>query len=56
MADKQQIFAFLDDTCRLEERCRDEFDMAYTSVVGVLFMKSQLLRGEAENGDVNEGS
>ncbi len=54
MDDKQQIFAFADDIDRLVERYRSEFDMTYAAVVGVLFMKSQLLCGEAGEKDDDE--
>jgi hypothetical protein len=55
MDDKQQIFAFADDIDRLVERYRSEFDISYASVVGVLFMKAQLLCGEAGEMDADEG-
>ncbi len=54
MDDKQQIFAFADDIDRLVERYRSEFDMTYAAVVGVLFMKAQLLCGEAGERDDDE--
>jgi hypothetical protein len=47
MDDKQQITAFADDIDRLIERYREEFDMTYAAVVGVLFMKAHLLCEEA---------
>jgi len=54
MDDKQQIFAFAYDIDKLVERYRSEFDMTYAAVVGVLFMKAQLLCGEAGERDVDE--
>lgn len=49
MSDQEQIFAFADDIDQLVQRYRDEFEMTYAAVVGVLFMKAQLLCSEAED-------
>lgn len=54
MDDKQQVFAFADDVDKLVERYRNEFDMTYAAVVGVLFMKAQLLCREAGESDADE--
>lgn len=54
MDDKQQIFAFADDLDRLVDRYRSEFDLTYAAVVGILFMKAQLLCGEAGDRDDDE--
>lgn len=43
----EQITAFADDIDRLVERYRNEFDLTYASVIGVLFMKAHLLCNEA---------
>jgi hypothetical protein len=51
MNDKEQVVAFADDVDKLIDRYRDEFDMTYAAVVGVLFMKAQLLCREAGNSD-----
>lgn len=54
MTEGQQISAFADDVDRLVDRYRSEFDMTYAAVVGVLFMKAQLLCIEAgEDGEVD---
>jgi len=46
---QSQTSAFADDLDCLIERYRQEFDVTYASVVGVLFMKAHLLCQEAEN-------
>lgn len=47
MTDKEQTDAFADDLDNLVERYRQEFDMSYAQVVGVLQMKLWLLCDEA---------
>jgi hypothetical protein len=47
MTEKEQIQHFADDLDRLIERSRDEYDMSYAAVVGVLQMKIHLLCDEA---------
>lgn len=49
MDDKEQVTAFAGDVDRLVDRYRSEFDMTYAAVVGVLFMKAQLLCFEASD-------
>lgn len=44
---KEQLLAFANDLDRLVDRYRDEFDLDYGSVVGILFMKAHLLSDEA---------
>lgn len=43
----EQIFAFAEDLDKLVERYRNEFDITYAAVVGVLFMKAQILCSES---------
>lgn len=44
-----QIQAFAVDLDRLVDRYRDEFDITYAAVVGVLFMKANDLCRESED-------
>ncbi len=43
-----QTKAFADQLDRLIDRFRDEWDLEYATVVGVLTMKAHLLMNEAE--------
>ncbi len=47
MTDKEQIDAFADEIDKLVERFRQEFEMSYASVCGVLHLKIHLLFQEA---------
>lgn len=51
MTDKEQTDAFANDLDRLVERYRQEFEMTYAQVVGVLVMKTHLLCDEAQGRD-----
>lgn len=48
MDEQEQITHFANDIDALVERYRDEYDMMYSSFIGVFQMKSYLLMGEAE--------
>lgn len=48
MSDKDQITCFGDDIDKLVKRYRNEFEMTYAGIVGVLHMKAHLLCSEAE--------
>lgn len=52
MNDKQQINAFAEEIDRLVDRYRKEFDLSYASVIGVFFMKAQILCSESEEKDL----
>lgn len=57
MTDKQQTDAFANDIDNLVERYRNEFEISYAQLVGVLQMKIHLLCAEAaerHGGDSNE--
>lgn len=47
MTDQEQIVALSNDLDALIERYRNEFDMTYSAVIGILNMKSWLLCKEA---------
>lgn len=47
MTDKEQTDAFADELDKLVERFRQEFEMSYASVCGVLHLKIHLLFQEA---------
>lgn len=47
MSEQEQINAFANDLDNLIDRYRKEFEVTYSSVVGVLFMKATLLSNEA---------
>lgn len=49
MNDKEQIDAFADDIDKLVERYRQEFEITYAAVVGVLFLKAHLICNEASD-------
>lgn len=49
MTDTEQKKAFADELDRLVERFRQEFEIPYTSVCGVLMLKTHLLFQEAIN-------
>lgn len=49
MTDKQQIDQLADSLDALIDRARDEYDMSYASVIGVLQMKIHALLHEAED-------
>lgn len=49
MNDSDQTAAFANDLDNLVDRYRAEFDVTYAAVIGVLFMKAQLLC--TEEGD-----
>lgn len=49
MTDKQQIDQLSDSLDALIDRVRDEYDMSYASVIGVLQMKIHTLLHEAED-------
>lgn len=51
MTNNEQTNAFADDIDKLIERYRQEFEMTYAQIVGVLHMKSWLLRDEASQRD-----
>jgi len=48
MNEKEQTTHFANDVDNLVERYRDEYEMSYAAVVGVLQMKIHLLCAEAE--------
>jgi hypothetical protein len=54
MSEREQAKAFAEDLDRLVNRYRDEFELTYGSVVGVLFIKASLLSLEAEKGEGDE--
>ena len=47
MSEHEQIMQFADELDKLIDRYRSEYDLAYASVIGTLFMKAQLLGQEA---------
>jgi len=47
----KQVEQFADEIDRLVDRVRSEYDLSYASVVGILFMKAQLLCLEAHDKD-----
>jgi ribosomal protein L7/L12 len=50
--DRDQTTAFADEIDKLVERFRDEFDITYAAVVGVLTMKAHIICQEAaEQGE-----
>ncbi len=54
MSEQEQIFHFGDELDKLVNRFRAEYDISYAAIVGTLFMKAQLLCGEAEDRDEGE--
>ena len=51
MTTNEQIKAFAHDVDQLVDRYRQEFDLTYAVVVGVLTMKATLLCGERPEED-----
>lgn len=53
MTDKEQIDQFADSLDALIDRHREEYDLSYAAVIGVLQMKTHTLLHEAEEESEN---
>lgn len=51
MTERDQIYQFGNELDKLIERTRKEYEITYAAVVGVLFMKAQMLAQEPEDAD-----